>query len=90
MSKQVRGFFTELRRRKVIRTAAVYLGMGFLVMQILDLVVDPLRLPAYSETLALVLLSLGFPISVALAWVLEITPSCAGGRIEISRNERCS
>jgi TolB-like protein/Tfp pilus assembly protein PilF len=77
-SKVVSGlarFLGELSRRKVTRTAAAYVVMGFVVMQVVDDVLPYVPgLPAGTGTLILVLLAIGFPLTLGLAWALEWTP----------------
>ncbi|HET9949277.1 MAG TPA: tetratricopeptide repeat protein, partial [Longimicrobiales bacterium] len=68
-------FVQELRRRKVLRTGAAYLVMAFVTLQVVDAVFPALPLPAGADTLVVVLLVLGFPIALVLAWTLELTPS---------------
>jgi adenylate cyclase len=68
------GLFAELRRRKVFQAAAVYLAVAFVVAQVADIVAPGLNLPAWTVTFVLFLLILGFPITVALAWVFDVTP----------------
>jgi signal transduction histidine kinase len=73
-------FARELRRRKVIKVAAVYAVVGWLVIQIATQTFPVLHLPEWTATLVVVLTLLGFPIALVLAWALEITP--AGIRAE--------
>ncbi len=67
-------FFTELRRRNVLRVAFVYLVAGWLILQVADLIVPILGVPEWSSKLIFLLLILGFPISLILAWAFEMTP----------------
>jgi len=67
-------FLTELRRRNVFRVAAAYLVVGWLLMQVTTLIETPLGLPGWTDTLVIVLLGLGFPVAVLLAWAFEMTP----------------
>lgn len=69
-----RRFFRELKRRKVFRVAAVYAVVAWAVIEVGDVVVDPLRLPAWTTTLLIVLAGLGLPVALVLAWALELTP----------------
>lgn len=69
------GFWTELKRRKVVRVIVAYLVVGWLLIQIADVTIEPLRLPEWSDTLVIWLVGLGFPIAIALAWVLDVTPA---------------
>lgn len=66
-------FLSELRRRRVFRVAVVYAGVAFIIFQIVDATFEPLHLPDWTGTLVVVLLALGFPIAVALAWAFDIT-----------------
>ncbi len=66
-------FLTELKRRRVFRVAIVYAGVAFIIFQIVDATFEPLHLPDWAGTLVVVLLALGFPIAVGLAWAFDIT-----------------
>lgn len=67
-------FFREIRRRKVAQVAAVYLVVAWLIAQVIDVINDPLNLPPWFATAVLVLLAIGFPIAIILAWAFDITP----------------
>ena len=71
---KVVGLFQELRRRKVIRVAVVYLLVAWLLIQIADTTFDPLHLPEWSKTLVVTFALIGFPIALVLAWAFETTP----------------
>ena len=72
------GFFKELRRRKVIRVAVVYVITAWVLIQVADVVAEPLRLPDWFSTAVIVLLALGFPVALGLAWALEVRPESGG------------
>jgi len=67
-------FWEEIKRRKVARVIVAYLIVGWLLIQIADVTLEPLRLPEWADTLVIWLIGLGFPIAVILAWVLDVTP----------------
>lgn len=71
-------YFSELRRRKVFRAAAVYAAGAFVVLQAADLAVGPLRLPPWTMTLLWVLVLAAFPLAMILAWAYDVT----GGGLE--------
>jgi len=71
---KVQAWFAELRRRKVIRVAAVYLVAAWLLIQVADAVFEPMGLPAWSLKLVIVLAALGFPLACVLAWAFDVTP----------------
>ncbi len=63
----------ELKRRRVFRVAVVYAGVAFIIFQIIDAIFEPLHIPGWVGTTIIVLLLIGFPIAVALAWAFDIT-----------------
>ncbi|MBT8047274.1 MAG: hypothetical protein HKN57_04605 [Xanthomonadales bacterium] len=62
----------ELNRRKVLRTVGAYAVAVFVLLQLMDAAVEPLRLPEWLPTLVVILVILGFPLVFLLAWHLEI------------------
>jgi TolB-like protein/Tfp pilus assembly protein PilF len=67
-------FFAELKRRRVFRVMAVYGIVGFVLVQIMDLVVPALLLPEWTYRFVALILLLGLPVAVVLAWAFEMTP----------------
>ena len=67
------GLLVELKRRKVIRAAIAYVVVAWLLLQIGDIVFDFLEVPNWAGKLLLVLLLLGLPVALVLAWAFELT-----------------
>jgi TolB-like protein/Tfp pilus assembly protein PilF len=67
-------FFAELKRRRVFRVMAVYGIVGFVLLQLVDLAVPALLLPEWTYRFVALILLLGFPVAIVLAWALEMTP----------------
>lgn len=67
-------FIEELKRRKVVRVAIVYAAVSWAVLQVADIVVPALGLSEKMITGLVVLLVLGFPVTLALAWAFDVTP----------------
>ena len=67
-------FLGEINRRKIFQVAAVYLVVAWLIMQVVDVVNDPLSLPDWFDTVVILLLGIGFPIALILSWAFNITP----------------
>ena len=67
-------FVAELRRRNVFRVAAAYLVVGWVLIQVVSLISEPLGLPDWTDTFFIVLLGVGFPVALLLAWAFEMTP----------------
>lgn len=67
-------FVEELKRRKVVSTAGMYLVAAFVAMQVVDAVFPYLfRDPDTAGRFVLVVLAIGFPIVLGLSWALELT-----------------
>ncbi|MEM8982354.1 MAG: hypothetical protein AAGC71_04970 [Pseudomonadota bacterium] len=67
-------FFEELRRRNVYRVATAYIVVGWLIMQVVDVLVPALQMPDWVASLFAVVLMLGFPIVLVLSWIYDVTP----------------
>jgi TolB-like protein/Tfp pilus assembly protein PilF len=68
------GLFEELKRRKVVRVAIAYVIVAWILIQVIISVEAPLSLPDWADTLIIVLLVAGFPVTLILAWVFDVTP----------------
>lgn len=66
--------WSQLRERKVIRVAVAYVLVGWVLMQIGEVTFEGLGIPPWALTLLIVLVLLGFPIALLLAWAYELTP----------------
>ena len=67
-------FLHELKRRNVYRVIAVYAGAAFVIIELINNVVDPLRLPEWLPTIVILLLIIGFPVTAILSWIFDLTP----------------
>ena len=67
-------FFTELKRRHVFKVAAAYVVTGWLVAQAAEFLLESFSTPEWILQTLIVLLLLGFPIAIVLAWAFELTP----------------
>ena len=67
-------FWQELKRRKVTRTITVYAAAAFVILELVSIIVEPLRLPEWTLPLIIVLLCVGFIIAVILSWIYDIHP----------------
>src|SRR5438094_3988101 len=68
------GFFEELKRRKVYRVAAAYIIAAGFIIQIGSAVFPAWELPNWTLRLVVVLLLMGFPIALILAWAYDVMP----------------
>ena len=65
------GLFENLKQRGVLETALAYLVLGWLLIQIADIVFSQLLLPVWAGTFVTFLVIAGFPIAIVLSWFLE-------------------
>ncbi len=66
--------FAELRRRKVLQTAAIYAASAWLLLQVAEFLLQMLEVPAWGLKLVFVVLLVGFPLALVLSWMHQITP----------------
>ena len=67
-------FFSELKRRNVYRVAVAYAVVAWLLIQIATQVFPFFDIPNWAVRLVVLLLVIGFPVAVILAWAFERTP----------------
>ncbi|HSD68066.1 MAG TPA: tetratricopeptide repeat protein [Woeseiaceae bacterium] len=65
--------FSELKRRNVLRIAALYLVSAWLIAQVTDVLIGLANLPPTVGRTVLIILAIGFPVALGLAWVFEWT-----------------
>jgi TolB-like protein/Flp pilus assembly protein TadD len=69
-----RNFFSELQRRNVYRLAVTYAVVSWVLTQIVTQVFPFFEIPSWAIRVVILLLVLGFPVALILAWAFEITP----------------
>src|SRR6476646_9411161 len=69
------GFFEELKRRKVYRVAIAYIVASWALAQGIAQVFPVFDIPNSRIRVVILLLLIGFPIALVLAWIFDITPS---------------
>jgi hypothetical protein len=67
-------FWGELKRRKVVKVAVAYAIVGWLLVEVTSTVFPIVRLPDWTITFVTMLVLLGFPLALVLAWIFEVTP----------------
>ncbi|MGB5332678.1 MAG: tetratricopeptide repeat protein [Woeseiaceae bacterium] len=65
--------FTELRKRKVVRVAAIYGAVAWGLTEVVVTIVQHLFLPQWVSTLAVIGFVVGFPVAMFLSWTFDIT-----------------
>jgi pimeloyl-ACP methyl ester carboxylesterase len=76
--------FAQLKHKQVYKFGAIYLAAAWLLTQVAVNIERPLELPAWTSTLVIVLLALGFPVVLILAWTLDAKPQDKGATVDTS------
>jgi serine/threonine-protein kinase len=71
---KIDNFFAELKRRNVYKVAVAYAVVGWLLVQVATQVFPFLEIPNWIVRLVIVLIAIGFPIAMVVAWAFELTP----------------
>ena len=67
-------FFEELKRRNVFRVGAAYVVIAWLLIQVADVLLPRLGAPEWFVNALMLVIVLGFPVALVIAWVFEVTP----------------
>ena len=67
-------FFAELKRRNVYKVAVAYAVVAWLLIQVATQVFPFFEIPTWVVRLVVLLILLGFPIALIIAWAFELTP----------------
>ncbi len=66
-------FFSELKRRKVLQGGAAYAIVAWVLLQVAEVTFEPLHIPDWALTMLVVLVIMGLPIAMVLAWFLDLS-----------------
>jgi serine/threonine-protein kinase len=67
-------FLTELKRRNVYKVAIAYAVVGWLLTQVATQVFPFFEIPNWGIRLVVLVIAIGFPIALIIAWAFELTP----------------
>jgi TolB-like protein len=67
-------FWKELKRRRVVHVTVIYISAAVLIIDLINNIAEPLRLPEWTPTLIIVLLAIGFPVALFFSWIFDVTP----------------
>ena len=79
-------FFNELKRRNVFRVGIAYTIAAWLLLQIVDLVLENINTPDWVMQVFMLALAVGFPIAIIIAWAFEVTPEGIKLEKEVDRS----
>jgi adenylate cyclase len=67
-------FFSEVKRRNVYKVAIAYAVVAWLLMQVASQIFTFFEIPNWAVRLVVLLLIIGSPVALILAWAFELTP----------------
>jgi TolB-like protein len=67
-------FFGELKRRNVYKVGVAYAVVAWLLMQVVSQIFPFFEIPNWVVRLVVLLLVIGFPVALIIAWAFEVTP----------------
>ncbi len=79
--------FQELKRRNVIRVGLAYLLAAWVLLQIVDFVLEVITAPDWILQVFVLAAAIGLPIAVVFAWVFEMTPEGIKRESQIDRTQ---
>ena len=80
-------FFDELKRRNVFRVAIGYVITAWLLLQVVDLVLENIKAPDWVMQVFMLALAIGFPLAIFFAWAFEMTPEGVKRESEVDRSK---
>ncbi len=81
------GLIGELKRRNVLRVAAAYLVLSWLLVQVGSVLLPAFEAPAWVLRVMVLVLACGFVATLVFSWVYELTPAGLKRESEIDRSE---
>jgi len=79
-------FFEELKRRNVFRVGIGYVITAWLLLQVVDLVLENVNAPDWVMQVFMLALAIGFPLAIFFAWAFEMTPDGVKRESEVDRS----
>ncbi len=82
-----KNFFGELKRRNVYKVAVAYAVVAWLLIQIATQIFPFFEIPNWAVRLVVLVIMIGFPVALILAWAFELTPEGIKRTEDVRPNE---
>jgi len=66
-------FIRELRRREVFRSAGLYVGVAWILIEVASVLLDAFEAPDWALRAIIILAVIGLPVTLVLAWIFDVT-----------------
>ena len=67
-------FFEELKRRNVIKSTIAYLVVAWILLQVINQLLDTFNSPDWIKQTFTVALAIGLPVWIVISWIYQLTP----------------
>lgn len=71
---KLKEFIKECHEKEVFKKLSIYVVTSWVLLQVADVLIDPLGLPDDSISILIVILIIGFPLNVFLVWKFHLAP----------------
>lgn len=68
----LKGFIKECHKKEVFKMLSIYIVSSWVILQVLSVIAEPLGLPQKSVTYLIIILLIGFPISIYYIWKFKL------------------
>ena len=79
--------FNELKRRNVFRVGIAYAVAAWVLLQVVDLVLENIVAPDWVMKVFMLVVAVGFPVAVIIAWAFEMTPEGLKRETNVDRSQ---
>jgi len=83
----MQSFWSELKRRNVVRVAIAYTLIAWVALQVIDFALEIISAPHWILQVCALLAAIGFPAVLIFAWVYEVTPEGIKRETEVDRSQ---
>jgi len=73
ITNKLQKFWLELKRRRVIHVIVVYATAAIVIIELINNVFEPLKLPVWTPTMVIIILAIGFPFAIIFSWIFNIS-----------------
>jgi len=80
-------FFSELKRRNVFRVGIAYAVAAWVLLQVVDLVLENIAAPDWVMKVFMLAVAIGFPVAVIIAWAFEMTSEGIKRESDVDRSQ---
>ena len=78
---------SELKRRNVFKVATAYAVTAWVLIQVVVAIEQPLSLPGNIDTIVIIVLLIGFPVTLIIAWIYEWTNKGLQKTVAVDRED---